>query len=498
MSDSAKTIIKYFCDRFLDLDYYPTNLKAVLDLGLDKLRSIKAEDIEKFKKIDVVSLRDITKLEEYGFENLFEKLKIEKSTLKNALIASKLILNSWNKRNQYLKKPKLKIVIAGLDFAGKTSLINRLINDYNYNDMSNLKPTVGANVEEYQSDKVDLILWDLGGQKDHIDEYLSSPERFFIHIDILIFVIDSQDDIRYIEAVNYLTEISNILEFLKENPFILVLLNKVDFDIREDPDFRIKLEYITDKISNNLKKSENSWNYEVIPTSIYNYYYDEPEIVKSIKNIFSKGKEKPTDNDLMPSIEEKFQKILDLNLKFMDKFAFELSEIKKVLLKSSPTYASSQSLFSVPFEKVYSDFISSDLKIDKKEKEKKKKPKSGDILKTKKYKKGSGPPKPLKNHPSLELEQSKIIKEKKIPDNKLNKIKNSLKSKTQLSQISESPPTAPTPLKQQESINSLNPPPPPPLNTANDNIKSFPKRTELISELKEMFVKRGLTTHYDL
>lgn len=27
MSESAKTIIKYFCDRFLDIDYYPTNLK---------------------------------------------------------------------------------------------------------------------------------------------------------------------------------------------------------------------------------------------------------------------------------------------------------------------------------------------------------------------------------------------------------------------------------------------------------------------------------------
>ena len=84
-----------------------------------------------------------------------------------------------------------------------------------------------------------------------------------------------------------------------------------------------------------------------------------------------------------------------------------------------------------------------------------------------------------------------------ITENALNEIKNSLKSQTQLSQISGSPPLAPIPLKQQKSINSLNPPPPP-LNSATDNIRSLPKRTELISELKEMFIKRGLTTKYDL
>ena len=108
MSESANTIIKYFSDRFLDLENYPTNLKAVLDLDLSKLKGIKKEEIEKFKKIDIVNLRDLSKLESYGFENLIEKLHIEKSTLKNALIASTLISNAWNKRNLYLKKPKCR------------------------------------------------------------------------------------------------------------------------------------------------------------------------------------------------------------------------------------------------------------------------------------------------------------------------------------------------------------------------------------------------------
>lgn len=48
MSESANTIIKYFCDRFLDLDYYPSSLKVILDLELKKIKNIKKEDLQKF------------------------------------------------------------------------------------------------------------------------------------------------------------------------------------------------------------------------------------------------------------------------------------------------------------------------------------------------------------------------------------------------------------------------------------------------------------------
>ena len=498
MSDSAKTIIKYFCDRFLDLDYYPTNLKTILDLELDKLRSIKDDEIKKFKKIDIVSLRDLTKLEDYGYENLIEKMHFEKTTLKNALIASKLISDAWNKRNLYMKKQKLKVVVAGLDFAGKTSLTNRLINDYNYSDLVNLEPTIGANVEEYQSDKLDLILWDLGGQKDYVDEYLDSPERFFIQVDILIFVIDSQDDVRYLEAVKYLNDIIDILEFLKENPYTVVLLNKVDLDIREDPDFQIKLEYIADKISEIFKNSENPWNFEIIPTSIYNYYSNEPEIVKSIKSIFSKGKEETSKEIVIPDIEEKLQKILDLNLKLMDKVVSEISEIKRALLRLNPSDIA-QSLFSVPFEKGKPDYVTLTTKVDEKSKKKKKKVKGNESQKKKKYKKGSGPPKPLSIHPSIQLNEQKIAKNEKLTSEKIKEIKASLKSEPQIPQKPSGPPTAPAPIKQNGiNINSLKPPPPPPKIPTNRNMQSSPKRTEIISELKDMFLKRGLTSRYDI
>ncbi|MEE9378628.1 MAG: hypothetical protein V3V33_11415 [Candidatus Lokiarchaeia archaeon] len=56
MSESAKTIIKYFCDRFLDIDYYPTSIKAILDLEISKLKNIEEDDIIKFNKIKLKAL----------------------------------------------------------------------------------------------------------------------------------------------------------------------------------------------------------------------------------------------------------------------------------------------------------------------------------------------------------------------------------------------------------------------------------------------------------
>jgi small GTP-binding protein len=492
MSESAKTIIKYFCDRFLDIDYYPTSLKSILDLEISRLKNLEEEDIDKFNKIKLFNLRELSMVSASDYEKLSKKAQINNITFKKALIAAILIANSWSKRTQYLKKPKMKVVVAGLNYAGKTSLINRLINDINYNDMINLEPTIGANVEEYQSEKIDLILWDLGGQKDNIDEYLESPERFFIQVDVLIFVVDSQDDVRYIDAVKYLNDLTNILAFLNENPYFVVLLNKADSDIVNDPDFQIKVEYLTDKISDVFIKSEKSWNFDITPTSIYNFYSSEPDIAKSIKNIFSKEKSEMDSSKILPSIEDKLQKILDINLKLMDKVVVELSELKRAVVRISPSDIS-QSLFSVPFEKVPLDYVSDNQSLGKRVKKKKKKGKPGESTKKVKRTKGAaGPPKRLKEMTAPESTEIKNAEGNKITKNKIIAAKTSLSSSTQV----RTPPMAPyTPQNSGfVTLEALKPPPPPPKTPVRINGSSSSARSEIISELKDMFVKRGLVT----
>ena len=526
MSESAKTIIKYFCDRFLDIDYYPTSLESILDLGINKLKTLEEKDVNKFNSIKLFNLRDLSMVPVSDYEKLSKKGQINSITFKKAQIAAVLIANSWSKREQYLTKPKMKVVVAGLNYAGKTSLINRLINDINYNDMINLEPTIGANVEEYQSEKIDLILWDLGGQKDNINEYLESPERFFVQVDVLIFVVDSQDDVRYNEAVKYLNDLTNILAFLNERPYFVVLLNKADSDVVNDPDFQIKVEYLTDKISDVFMKSEKSWNFDITPTSIYNFYSSEPDIAKRIKNIFSKEKSELDSSN----IEEKLLKILDINLNFMDKVVVELSELKRAIFRISPSDIS-QSLFSVPFEKVPLDYISENQSIREKKKKKKKKGKSEDSPKKVKKAKGAvGPPKRLKEMKVPESTERKKkgksedspkkvkkakgavgppkrLKEMKVPEsterkkkenqktsrNNIIAAKSSLSSNTQ----AEVPPMAPRIPQNSGSvtIESLKPPPPPPPPPpVRMSGSSRSPRTDVISELKELLVKRGLVT----
>jgi GTPase SAR1 family protein len=496
MSESSKIIIKYFCDRFLELNYYPSDLKSILNLDISSLRHIEEKDFEKFKKINLCTLRDLTKVQYSDLERLTKKSKISKVNLKKALIASYLVANAWIKRSEYLKKTKMKVVVAGLDYAGKTSLINRLINDHNYNDIINLEPTKGANVEEYQSERLNLAIWDLGGQKDNINEYFESPERFFVNIDVLIFVFDSQDDIRYIESIAYLKEILNILEFMDENPYILALLNKADFDLLNDPDFQIKIEYLTEKITEILKQRNKPLNCEIIPTSIYNYYSSEPEIAKSIKNIFSK---KPSEGNFeLESIEEKLQKILDINLKLMDKVLSEISEVKRVLVRLSPSDIT-QSLFSVPFEKVPIDYVAKSEKLKEDDKKKKSK-KRIQRKKRKKRKKGQGPPKPLKVMPVPKsiIENTDVVK--KFSPEELNKVKGKLTNITDDSNKDVEPPMVPIKNSKTKNIDvkKLKPPPSPIKVLKEEEFNPGSARTQILNELKEIFKKRGLVSRYSV
>jgi len=180
MSDSAKNIIKFLCDRFFELDYYPTSLSALLDLPIDKLRDFTQKDISKFNKIDIKILRDLTTISEEEFLKLATLTNMDLNILNNAKVAATLIANAWTKRKEYIKKSQSKIVVAGLDYAGKTSLINRLMHDHTYGDLINLEPTIGANIQEFESDNLNLIIWDLGGQKSNLEEYIQEPEKFFI------------------------------------------------------------------------------------------------------------------------------------------------------------------------------------------------------------------------------------------------------------------------------------------------------------------------------
>ncbi len=128
------------------------------------------------------------------------------------------------------------------------------------------------------------------------------------------------------------------------------------------------------------------------------------------------------------------------------------------------------------------------------EKSKKKRKKEGDLT-YKKSKRGAGPPKRLKSLSPPELQKEKLEKNKKITVGKIKDAKKLLETSTE-AQLAASPSLTP-PMAPQEGIfklESLKPPPPPPkiAKPKLDSIQS--QRSQVISELKEMFTKRGLVT----
>ena len=54
-----------------------------------------------------------------------------------------------------------KIVIVGLDNAGKTTILYQLL----MNEVVHTSPTIGSNVEEVVWNNIHFIMWDLGGQE---------------------------------------------------------------------------------------------------------------------------------------------------------------------------------------------------------------------------------------------------------------------------------------------------------------------------------------------
>ncbi len=130
-----------------------------------------------------------------------------------------------------------KIIITGLDNAGKTSLLIALEKKFAYvDDLKKLKPTVRVNRDNFTFLNQNIVRWDFGGQEKYREEYITHKERFFSDIDIFIFVVDVQDRERFMESVEYFEE---ILKFFIEKQVkipVIVIFNKCDQELREKPE----------------------------------------------------------------------------------------------------------------------------------------------------------------------------------------------------------------------------------------------------------------------
>lgn len=116
-------------------------------------------------------------------------------------------------------KTDSKIVMLGLDSAGKTTILYRL---KLHTTVSSI-PTIGFNVETVTPVKnVTFTVWDVGGQ----DRIRPLWKHYFHNAEGLIYVVDSAEKERLLEARDELYWILDSHE-MKEVP-VLILANKQD------------------------------------------------------------------------------------------------------------------------------------------------------------------------------------------------------------------------------------------------------------------------------
>ena len=156
-----------------------------------------------------------------------------------------------------------KILFAGIDNAGKTSIIHVLKKNYSF--LNKLKPTRGIERSKSKILEIEFVLWDLGGQEQYITEYFEKKEFIFMDLSLLFFVIDMQDEMRYDSVLSYFEKIISVLREYNQSPNIVVFMHKIDPDIEHNSNIQLFVKDITKKV----KKLAGDFNVAFFQTSIF-------------------------------------------------------------------------------------------------------------------------------------------------------------------------------------------------------------------------------------
>jgi ADP-ribosylation factor protein 1 len=118
-----------------------------------------------------------------------------------------------------LTKREIRILMVGLDAAGKTTILYKLKFGGNVSTL----PTIGFNVETVAYKNINFTVWDVGGQ----DRIRPLWRHYYVNAQALIFVVDSNDRDRISEARDELHRMLSEDEL--KDAVLLVFANKQVF-----------------------------------------------------------------------------------------------------------------------------------------------------------------------------------------------------------------------------------------------------------------------------
>ncbi|KAK4179032.1 putative ADP-ribosylation factor family protein [Triangularia setosa] len=123
-------------------------------------------------------------------------------------------------RKARLKDKELRILMLGLDNAGKTTIVKKIMDE----DISTVSPTLGFIIKTIDYGGYKLNIWDVGGQK----TLRSYWRNYFEKTDALIWVVDATDRLRIDDCRE---ELHGLLQEERlSGASLLVFANKTDVD----------------------------------------------------------------------------------------------------------------------------------------------------------------------------------------------------------------------------------------------------------------------------
>mmetsp|Transcript_74134 Transcript_74134/g.103058 ORF Transcript_74134/g.103058 Transcript_74134/m.103058 type:complete len:182 (-) Transcript_74134:44-589(-) len=117
-----------------------------------------------------------------------------------------------------LGKKDVRILMVGLDAAGKTTILYKL----KLGEIVTTIPTIGFNVETVEYKNIKFTMWDVGGQ----DKLRPLWRHYFENTNGVIFVVDSNDKDRVANARDELHKM--LAEDELRDAILLVFANKQD------------------------------------------------------------------------------------------------------------------------------------------------------------------------------------------------------------------------------------------------------------------------------
>uniref|UniRef100_A0A8C5FXI0 ADP-ribosylation factor 5 n=1 Tax=Gadus morhua TaxID=8049 RepID=A0A8C5FXI0_GADMO len=104
--------------------------------------------------------------------------------------------------SRFFGKKQMRILMVGLDAAGKTTILYKL----KLGEIVTTIPTIGFNVETVEYKNICFTVWDVGGQ----DKIRPLWRHYFQNTQGLIFVVDSNDRERVAESNEELNKMVGI------------------------------------------------------------------------------------------------------------------------------------------------------------------------------------------------------------------------------------------------------------------------------------------------